>query len=820
MPGFDTARQRVAEIDTATVNAPGVKDDATAAAITGFGVIAGDVILGAAKGGLARDLREQAEVVNVLNSAEEIRDPISGEITDLRLTGVDTRGIDLFTEQAQRLRRTREQGLISESDIALEAEVLLRQAINATPGFADQLRAVASRELRFDPSGAATQKLLGIGRGQSSGKQTLHEEMVEKALETSRTLGLPFADTMRLLTADILAPVHARNLDRDTALGNNSNADMTSEYTSALTQALSKNALLFKPELDTFGAFQSIELMSRQANELHRSASNRLAEAIRTRPGENTQSAFNNAQASLDTALKTHLAMIGDSDLAKFYERKTATFANAIFLAGMEIDPAMQVVIKLHGEEAGAALADFLSLAMGMGPAAREAYLQLRPSMKNAWDTYQAVDAQKLYIFGGSMLGHQAGRPEDVVTDEDLDAVPPPSQTDLSPEEQAAAAAIMLDAGIQAGNANAANAAVQDAISRQGLVKQPLSQIANDPQAWNLFNKASKAIIAQAFGSDLRVTGIEIARSNVSEGLVIQWNPNAVNAFGVGSRRGRFETGVLRDGNFITQLARNPSQIGGTFPRALEANDTVRYLNDTLTNVMRNPQALIAGGVTSLDEWGAQVADQINSGGFAEQIEGILGQPDLTKFDVGDIVRDAEDNLFRITEEGFEQVGTSGIIDQTSRRDPDISRNAVPAHKEHAIQQADLVGLDPNILLALIQQESDWVHFAADGSVKLGPSNKSGEKAVGLGQLLPSTAADLGVDPEDPLENIEGSAEYLVQQLDRFEDLELALAAYNFGPNGLARLLKTMSKEEFFQRHTGVNQYVENIMTNAGVQRA
>ncbi|MFQ1701892.1 lytic transglycosylase domain-containing protein [Loktanella agnita] len=65
------------------------------------------------------------------------------------------------------------------------------------------------------------------------------------------------------------------------------------------------------------------------------------------------------------------------------------------------------------------------------------------------------------------------------------------------------------------------------------------------------------------------------------------------------------------------------------------------------------------------------------------------------------------------------------------------------------------------------------------------PNARSHVGAIGLGQLMPGTADDLGVDPYDWRANLDGSARYLAAQLATFGDARFALAAYNAGPDAV-----------------------------------
>ena len=91
-------------------------------------------------------------------------------------------------------------------------------------------------------------------------------------------------------------------------------------------------------------------------------------------------------------------------------------------------------------------------------------------------------------------------------------------------------------------------------------------------------------------------------------------------------------------------------------------------------------------------------------------------------------------------------------------------------YKELVRQEALRQGVDPNLAFAVVEQESNW-----------NPNARSKAGAKGLFQLMPGTAKELGVDINDPVQNIRGGITYLKKQTDGF-GVEGGLAAYNAGP--------------------------------------
>ena len=106
-------------------------------------------------------------------------------------------------------------------------------------------------------------------------------------------------------------------------------------------------------------------------------------------------------------------------------------------------------------------------------------------------------------------------------------------------------------------------------------------------------------------------------------------------------------------------------------------------------------------------------------------------------------------------------------IDFTQHR----PRGAEDLVREEAARQS----VDPGLAAAVAHRESDFQQGAV-----------SPKGAVGVMQLMPSTAAGLGVNPSDITQNIRGGVSYLRQMLDKFNgDVPTALAAYNAGPTAV-----------------------------------
>lgn len=117
----------------------------------------------------------------------------------------------------------------------------------------------------------------------------------------------------------------------------------------------------------------------------------------------------------------------------------------------------------------------------------------------------------------------------------------------------------------------------------------------------------------------------------------------------------------------------------------------------------------------------------------------------------------------------------------------------------------------------LVRQESGGQQFGPGGSVLTSPKG-----ARGIFQLMPGTAGDLGINPDDPAQNVQGGIRYLAQMGERFKDPRLALAAYNAGPGAVQKAggVPNIPETQDYVRKVGAGLPVGSYEVAAGGNQA
>jgi soluble lytic murein transglycosylase-like protein len=169
------------------------------------------------------------------------------------------------------------------------------------------------------------------------------------------------------------------------------------------------------------------------------------------------------------------------------------------------------------------------------------------------------------------------------------------------------------------------------------------------------------------------------------------------------------------------------------------------------------------------------------------------------------LMQDQEKSLAQQIKSG--KIVQTGMIPTTSTTttSPTTSTSS-PAYSgkyaDYINQAASKYGVDPNLIAAIIKQESGFQQ-TKNGKTLTSPSG-----ALGLMQLLPGTARSLGVDPNDAFQNIMGGTKYIADQIKAFGgNIEKALAAYNAGAGNVRKYNGVPPFKE-------TQNYVKNVLAN------
>jgi hypothetical protein len=194
---------------------------------------------------------------------------------------------------------------------------------------------------------------------------------------------------------------------------------------------------------------------------------------------------------------------------------------------------------------------------------------------------------------------------------------------------------------------------------------------------------------------------------------------------------------------------------------------------------------------------------KLNESGIAEKINEDVDRPrsSSTTFSATKILPQEEEDELAMLEakESGEEFTPSGRL-KFGVPNSTIENAIKLSNKENG------VNISTSLIKGLIMQESNG-----------NPNARSTAGAIGLTQLLPSTAKDLGVNPEDPTDNVKGGVRYLGQLLRRYNgDTIKALTAYNWGMGNLDKAVRIHGDNYLQGANKEAREYAQRVLRHAG----
>jgi soluble lytic murein transglycosylase-like protein len=171
------------------------------------------------------------------------------------------------------------------------------------------------------------------------------------------------------------------------------------------------------------------------------------------------------------------------------------------------------------------------------------------------------------------------------------------------------------------------------------------------------------------------------------------------------------------------------------------------------------------------------------TGSFQKMLDGHMAKIRTTSENKSNQTKSLDFSNVELLEEMDSEYYAKGVKKKTlagtfSARNKSNLDTRIKKYQHLIDSKAKKHGLDPNLLAALVKQESNFNPYAVSHC-----------GAMGLGQIMPETARYLGIkDPFNASQNIEGAAKYLKEQLNTFGgSVDKALAAYNAGPGAVKK---------------------------------